>query len=190
MSDVELTSKLSLEEVQQTPEYERLTPKQRLWVSTYIASGMQLGNYDAILATRTAFACKSNENARIMSYAIMENIHIIEVMNIHFRLDPIAAFSKIIDRAIANKKTTMAQVQALKLKCELLFRPNKLPVLTGPTDSVVHLTQASENATILPAQPFERRKRGRPRKYPKKPPPKNQLEEEPSPFGFRRKSTE
>ena len=188
MSDVELTTRLPLEEVQKTPEYARLTPKQRLWISTYIESGMALGEYDGILATRTAFACRNQENARIMSYSLLENIHIIEVLNIHFRLDPIAAFGKIIDRAIANKKISMSQIQALRIKCELLLRHNRLPVGTGPTDGGTQLSQASENATILPAQNF--RKPGKPRKTPEKPVAKNQLEEEPSPFGFRKKSTE
>lgn len=189
MSDVELTSKLSLDELQLTPEYGKLTPKQRLWVSTYIQSGMEHGEYDAILATRTAFAVKSMENARIMSYSVLENIRVIEVLNIHFKLDPIAAFSKIIDRAISNKKITMAQVQALRLKCELLQRQHKLPVMLGPTEGGAQLNQESENATLIPNQNQELRKRGRPRKNPEKPVAKNQLEETPSPFGFRKRTT-
>ncbi len=177
MSDVQLTDKMPLDEIQKTVEYARLTPKKRLWVSTYIQSGMEHGDYDPILATRTAFECRSDENARIMSYSILENIHIIEVLNMHFRVDPLDAFIKIIDRAIRNKKISHAQVQALRLKCELLGIANRLPVADGPTEGSPVISDKVAGTPAVSSKPEQRRKHRKAEK-----PAKNQVLETENPY--------
>ena len=124
---MEPKQRLSLEQVKETTEYKKLTPKQQLFVATYIAGGLADGNYDAVHATRTAYPCRSEEVARIMSYAIMANIRIIAVLNRHFGAEPIEEFLVLLDRAINNKRITIAQVNALKLKCDILGYANRLP---------------------------------------------------------------
>ena len=114
------STRMRFDELSQTQEFQRLTPKQRLFVSTYCEGGLATGVYDPIAATRTAYECKSVEVARIMSYALMANIRIIAVLNRHFNAEPIEEFLVMLDRAINNKKVTVAQIQALRLKCELL----------------------------------------------------------------------
>lgn len=156
MSDVELTDKMSLEELQKTEEYIRLTPKQQLWVSTYIQNGMEHGDYNPILATKLAFSCQTDESARTMSYSLMYNIHIVEVLNLHFRTEPIDAFLKLIDRAINNKKITHAQVELLRLKCEILGLKNRLPVYNGE-EGGVRLPEGVENVPAVSIDPENRR---------------------------------
>ena len=129
---MEPKQRLSLEQLKETPEYKRLTPKQQLFVATYVAGGLSDGNYDAVLATRTAYPCRSEEVARIMSYAIMANIRIIAVLNRHFGAEPIEEFLALLDRAINNKRITIAQVNALKLKCDILGLANRLPGFKSP----------------------------------------------------------
>lgn len=187
MSDVELTNKMPLEDVQKTPEYARLTPKQRLWVSTYIQDGMEHGDYNPIHATKTAFACKTEDGARIFSYSVLANIHVIEVLNLHFRLEPIEAFIKLIDRAISNKKITHAQVQALRLKCELQGILNRLPVFLNDAESGPRISEQVEKAIVVPAQSLQHRKRGRPRKNPEK--PKVEPPTDFGPYGLRKKTS-
>ena len=84
--------RLSLEEIQGLAEYQRLTQKQQLFVATYCAGGLLDGRYDAVSATHTAYQCKSREVARIMSYSLLQNMRIVEVLNRHFNAEPIEEF--------------------------------------------------------------------------------------------------
>jgi hypothetical protein len=124
---VDKSTRMPLIELEKTQEYQRLTPKQQLFVATYCEGGLATGVYDPIAATRTAYECKSVEVARIMSYSLMQNIRIVAVLNRHFGTEPIEAFVVMLDRAIYNKKLTVAQVQALRLKADILGYRNSLP---------------------------------------------------------------
>lgn len=103
------------------PEFLMLTQKQQLFVATYVSAGMaEGGHYNVISALKTAYACKSEESARVMSYALMQNIHILAVLNLHFGVSPTDQFLKELDRAIRNKKITRAQVELLALKSKMM----------------------------------------------------------------------
>ena len=160
--------------MQETPEYQKLTQKQRLFVATYCQGGILNGQYDPIEATRTAYQCKTPEIARVMSYSLMTNIRIVAALNRHFNTEPIEEFITLLDRAIRNKKLTTAQLRALELKADILgFRARLpgtryIPLGTVPKD----VQEASKQARK------EKRK-----KYERKPPePEVQVE---SPFGFK-----
>lgn len=122
----EMSNRLTLEQLKETLEYQQLTQKQRLFCATYIAGGLLDGNYDPVAATRTAYQARTPEIARIMSYSIMQNIRIVAVLNRHFGRTPTEAFMLILDRAIRNKKLTVAQLGALRLKCEMMGLPTIL----------------------------------------------------------------
>jgi hypothetical protein len=125
MSDI--SKRLTLAQIKDTQEYSILTGKQQLFCETYIQGGIDTGTYEPIDATMTAYKCKSRENARVMSYALMSNIRIIAVLNRHFNREPIEEFLIQIDRAIQNKKLRPAQLQALKLKGDILGYTTRLP---------------------------------------------------------------
>jgi len=125
MSDT--VERMPLAELELTQEYQRLTPKQKLFVSTYVASGILDGIYDSVAATNTAYRCKSMEVARIMSYSLMQNIRIVAVLNRHFNTTPIEAFLVQVDRAILNKNLSTSQLGALKIKADLLGYAARLP---------------------------------------------------------------
>jgi len=119
--------RMTVAELEETPEYQRLTPKQKLFIATYCDGGLSTGRYDAVAATLTAYKCKTPEVARIMSYSVMANIRIVAVLNRHFATEPIEEFLTMLDRAINNKKLTMAQLGALQLRCQILNLGNRLP---------------------------------------------------------------
>ena len=125
MNDV--SERMTLAELEQTREYQRLTPKQRLFVATYCESGRADGRYDPVAAVKTAYECLKPNSARVMSYWLLSNIRIIAVLNLHFKAKPIDEFLVTIDRAINNNRLTIAQIQALKLKCEVMGLANQLP---------------------------------------------------------------
>jgi hypothetical protein len=122
-----MSTRLTLEQVKDTQEYSVLTGKQQLFVDTYIKSGLETKAYDPIFATQTAYNCKSKENARVMSYALMTNIRIVAVLNRHFNKEPLEAFIEQLDRAVRNKKLSVAQFNILKLKGDVLGYTTRLP---------------------------------------------------------------
>jgi len=144
----DLSRRLPLAELQNTQEYQRLTQKQKLFVATYCEGGMVDGNYDPVAATQTAYACKTLEIARVMSYALMSNIRVVAVLNRHFNAEPIEEFLVLLDRAINNKHLTLAQLQALKLKCDILGYANRLPGAPGIPRNVIppDIAEASKQA--------------------------------------------
>lgn len=111
--------KMSLAELEQRPEYLRLTERQMLFVSTFIADD-QIGHYDPERAVLAAYKCKSRESARVMAYSQMQNPRIIDVLNIYFGRDASAAFLEEVNRAIRNRKLTLAQMEAMMLKSRIL----------------------------------------------------------------------
>lgn len=124
---MEERKKLTLDELRETSEFQQLTLKQQLFVATYVETGMSTGKYDPIAAVQQAYVCKNPESARVMSYAMMGNIRIVQVLNRHFNAEPIEDFIKQIDRAIRNRKLSIAQIEALKLKAGLLGFDARLP---------------------------------------------------------------
>jgi hypothetical protein len=156
-------TRMPLEELRLTPEFQKLTQKQQLFCSTYCAGGIADGTYDAVLATHTAYACKSMEVARIMSYSMMANIRIISVLNRHFNTTPTQELLVQIDRAINNKKLTVAQLNALKLKCDLLglstgligptyTRPSAVPNDVQEASKAVRKSKRKPRATPAPKE--------------------------------------
>lgn len=111
--------KMSMADLEITVEFQRLTEKQQLFIATYISAGL-LGHYDAEAAVLAAYKCKSRESARVMSYSMMQNPRVIDVLNLHFGKNATEAFFEDVNRAIRNRKLTVAQMEAMKLKSKML----------------------------------------------------------------------
>jgi hypothetical protein len=160
-------ARMPMADLEKTQEFQQLTRKQQLFVRTYCEGGLSTGNYDAVEATRTAYACKTPEIARIMSYSQLQNIRIIAVLSRHFCRTPIEDFMTLLDRAIANKHLTTAQMDALRLKFEILGYPNRLPTL--------HALVGTVPQDILDAGRAARKPKRKQRK-PNKPAEKSELQ--------------
>jgi hypothetical protein len=119
--------RMSLEELEQTPEYQVLTPKQRLFVATYIQGGADGGQYDPVHAVTVAYNCKDRNSARVLSYEMFRSIRVVAALNRHFNREPLEAFLMVLDRAIQNKHLKESQLHALRLKADLLGLPSRMP---------------------------------------------------------------
>lgn len=128
--------KLTLDELFETQEYQQLTPKQRLFVATYCAGGLQNKVYNPVSATLVAYKCKNPESARVMSYALMSNMRIIATLNRHFNTEPIEQFLVEVNRAVRNKRISRAQVDALKLKADILGYAVKIPGINHTSTAI------------------------------------------------------
>src|ERR1700728_2577529 len=75
---------MTLEALQQTPEFRRLSPKIALWVSTYVANFIMGGSLDPLFATRSSYDCSSDKSSRAFGYEILENKKVQAVLKVYF----------------------------------------------------------------------------------------------------------
>jgi len=114
-----------LSEIEKTSEFQRLTKKQKLFLATYLQGG------DAVEAVLAAYQCADWSTARRMSYTLLKNVKIAEVLNLHFCPEPLEKFIAVLNRAIRNKKLTLAQFKALEVKAQSLGFIKASEVING-----------------------------------------------------------
>jgi len=145
--------RMSMEELRTTREYARLTERQKMFIETYCSAGLVDGKYDAVVATLLAYKCKDAEVARIMSYSLMANIRIVAVLDRHFGETPVESFLKTLERAIHNKKLTIAQLQALRLKCDIMGFASGIPRGNFGTHDLTNRPSAAQPGASKPKKP-------------------------------------
>lgn len=157
-----MSDRLTLEQLRETDEFKNLTEKQRFFVETYVAGGLDNGHYDPITATRNAYpACKNEEVARVMSYSLLQTPKIVAVLNMHFARTPNEAFLVTLDRAIRNKRLSIAQFKAMELKARLMgFKSHQPDAHHGSVHVIPEEVIARDKA-----ERKKRRKPGRPKKF-------------------------
>ena len=108
-------ARMTMDDLRLTPEFRKLTSAQKMMVETYIASGG-----DKILAVRSAYATKSHEVARVMSYEAFQSPRVRAAINL---LEQKSAFDIFIEKvdSLIDKGTriTDAEVAALALEAKL-----------------------------------------------------------------------
>ncbi len=145
-------SKLTRSELETTHEFQILTPKQKMFVATYVQTGIDTGKYDAVAAVNSAYKCKTEESARIMGYALLSNINIIRVLDRHFGKEPVDSFTDMLERALRNGTITVAQVQAAKMICELkgyATSLNKAPEVPEPPEHAKKPRKAKPKPAVV-----------------------------------------
>ncbi len=73
---------LSMAEFEKTGEWARLSPCQRFWLQTYLASN------DQTFATQCAYDTTGKESTRIFSYEVRKHRAIQAALNRYFNLSP------------------------------------------------------------------------------------------------------
>lgn len=114
--------RMGWEELSRTPEFSMLTDKEKLFICTFIENG-----YDVVNAIRTAYKCKNDHNAKIMSYPLLRRPQITTVLMIHFgdwdsEQQPDAsvdAFTQRLARDIIRGRVDDTTLKALRLLAEV-----------------------------------------------------------------------
>lgn len=114
-----ITGRLTLDELSQTVEFRQLTPKQALWVSTYVMNFLEHGTLDASFAVKTAYDTKSDDVTRITGCKLLANPKIILALNRFWGDSPEAAFLKLVEKALYSRKISVSRVRALELYSRL-----------------------------------------------------------------------
>jgi hypothetical protein len=108
------SKRMGWEELSRTPEFATLTKKQQLFMCTYISNG-----YNEISAIRTAYNCKNDNSAKVMSYPLLRNFNICLVLSIHFGSDQREAFLARLQRDIAKGNISDSLLRAYTLYAEV-----------------------------------------------------------------------
>jgi hypothetical protein len=128
-------------DLSRTSAFHRLSPKQAVWVLTYVQGYLDTGIFDPLAATKASYDCANEESARTFGYQLISHPKILIAMNRFFGDSPEQSFLNQVEQACFNKKLSVAQVDALKLYGELrgwTGRRNRAveedePVLDGGT---------------------------------------------------------
>jgi hypothetical protein len=109
----ETQTRMGLDELSKTQEFASLTSKQKMAVATYISNG-----YDIIHAIRTAYRCKNDHIAQIMSYRFLRSFGVAMTLSRHFGSDPLDTFLAQLARDIIKGRITDTQIKAYTLYAE------------------------------------------------------------------------
>jgi hypothetical protein len=114
-----IEQRLTLDELRDTMEFQHLSPKMQMWVSSYVQNFLNNGTFDPVFATRTAYAGKNAENIRRIGYQMLSTPKVLFALNRFFGYSPEQAFRKAVEKAIYNRRLTNAQIRALELQCRM-----------------------------------------------------------------------
>lgn len=116
MPTKKIPPRMSLAELETRPEWQVLTAKQILFLKSYIQSGLDTGNYDAVFAVKSAY--DAAKNAEILSYELLANPKIRRVVDIHFgrtEMDSVRAdLLRAIKKSLRKTGLSDATVTAIK----------------------------------------------------------------------------
>jgi hypothetical protein len=113
----ETKSAMTLDELQQTPEYAACSDKMKLWLQTLISSDF---NYK--LATATAFNCKNLRQAHVFSFAVRKWPVVRAALRLYLGLSEQDVFLEDLAQTIRRaQKGSVAQVRAQALYARLKF---------------------------------------------------------------------
>jgi hypothetical protein len=144
--------RLTFEQLRAEPVFRDLTPRQQKMIETFIAS-----NGDRLQAVQSAYNAKSAEVARVMAYEFFASHKVVACLTAYFQDDPLEVFKRDLRRAMTSKKLTVAQVQAMKIYCDVHGWGSKsLPDLHGrdakpDEDAAVSETPRPDRDVRVPA---------------------------------------
>jgi len=132
--------RVPLATIQATAAWGLLSPKQATFCAKYIQSGVDSGVYDLRSAMKAAYNASSERNLRCLTYEVLANRRVRDVLALHFNQSPRDLFLADLEKSIDREKG-IAKVQAQKLYAKLAFgiedsQPSQ-PTAEGKTESPV-----------------------------------------------------
>lgn len=109
-----IQKRIPLSQLIKTDDFSRLTPSQKMFVATYIEN-----DYNHTHAIRTAYKCKNDNSAKVMSYNVMRSFNVMMVLSLHFGDRPVDIFVKRLDRAIRTGQISRAKIDAYRLLADV-----------------------------------------------------------------------
>jgi hypothetical protein len=105
---------MTIEDLEQTLEWNACTVKQRMWIRSFIAS-----NGNALLATKQAYDSGTDLYAQMFSHQVRSNGHVRAVLNLYFGISERARFIDQLQKRIEAGTMTIADWKSARLLCTL-----------------------------------------------------------------------
>jgi hypothetical protein len=118
---------MSIDEFYKTPEWHRLSAKQKFFIQSYLASG----NNDQVFATNCAYDMATDESARTASYHIMRQKKIQAALNRYWNKGSRELILEDLERDIAAAKPKSAAKRMLQRLYSKVLTGGKLPRKKG-----------------------------------------------------------
>jgi hypothetical protein len=117
---------LPLDELVLRPEWACLTEKQKRFTSLFIQSG------DALFAVNSTYNCKTEWNAKLLSYEILKNPKVEAVLELYKPTTREEFFARL-QKKIEHDDLSVAQIEGIKLLCAERgwAEPSNLPRING-----------------------------------------------------------
>jgi phage terminase small subunit len=112
--------RVPLAEIRTTAAWGLLTPKQAVFCERYIQSGVDSEVYDVQAAMKAAYSASSERNLKCLTYEVLANHRVREVLAIHFNQSARDLFLEELEKSISREKGP-AKIQAQKLYAKIAF---------------------------------------------------------------------
>jgi hypothetical protein len=119
MSETE-KPRVPLAEIRTTAAWGALTAKQAIFCERYIQSGADRGVYDVQVAMKAAYNTSSERNLTCLTYEVLANRRVRDVLAIHFNQSARDLFLADLEKSIRREKG-MTKIQAQKLYAKIAF---------------------------------------------------------------------
>jgi len=123
---------LTIEQLKETREFISLTPKQRAFVIAYITNGG-----DRVAAVYASYSVSKDINANIMSYNLLSNPRIADVLDAYWQAESDEIVLKRLQRLMRKRKVDLGLIQAYRLYLSLkrtVETQNQKPGTPTPAD--------------------------------------------------------
>ena len=127
----QLTPRMPLAELATYVEWQALTIKQRMFLSSYIQCEIDTGHYDAQFAVQSAFNV-ADENSKILKYELLANPKIRRVLDLHFGRTEADSLLKDLSKLIAKslrKDPTAPLSETLRTAIKLYEKKSGIEIL-------------------------------------------------------------
>jgi hypothetical protein len=112
--------RVPLAKIRTTAAWGALTAKQAIFCERYIQSGTDRGVYDVRDAMKDAYNASSERNLKCLTYEVLANRRVREVLAIHFNQSARDLFLAELEKSISCEKG-IAKIQAQKLYAKIAF---------------------------------------------------------------------
>lgn len=122
--ELKTNPRMTIEQLRKTAQFHCLTPKLRMWVSTFLQSWIDLGIPDLRLSTQSAFATEG-ENARTLGYKVLRNPKIqacLRVIKQHGKTKRQIFLDGLEAEIASSKPGTVARSRLLETYASVAFR--------------------------------------------------------------------
>jgi hypothetical protein len=116
-----VSRRTTLDQLQGTPEFQKLLPRQRMFLQTYVRSFLDLGEFDPVLAVLTAYRT-TPENARPFAYEILRETRVQAALKLWFKT-ALATANSVDRQKLLAAQSTVFPKERKPMKCPRRHEP-------------------------------------------------------------------